>query len=244
MRTLMLLASVAMTVAGVFCVANGSAAFVTVAFIIGLVFLSMGAIEVLIGLRADFDMSENAVSITKDGIIMLIFGLAVITGMITDDTTARMLFAMWLVIEGVLSARTGKVDLMHITGEERLAFSLTILMLVIGIYMFFNVVMFNLPVALLIGVALIILGIRRFAQSFRIEYSRPSFITGNEEKLEEALAEEKRALAKAKEGIREQKNAQRRIQKIREDIEAENDVINNAAIRRREREMEENEGDA
>ena len=244
MRTLMLLASVAMTVAGVFCVANGSAAFVTVAFIIGLVFLSMGAIEVLIGLRADFDMSENAVSITKDGIIMLIFGLAVITGMITDDTTARMLFAMWLVIEGVLSARTGKVDLMPITGEERLAFSLTILMLVIGIYMFFNVVMFNLPVTLLIGVALIILGIRRFAQSFRIEYSRPSFITGNEEKLEEALAEEKRALAKAKEGIREQKNAQRRIQKIREDIEAENDVINNAAIRRREREMEENEGDA
>ena len=95
-----------------------------------------------------------------------------------------------------------------------------------------------------VGIALILLGVRRFTQSFRIEYSRPSFITGNEEKLEEALAEEKRALAKAKEGIREQKNAQRRIQKIREDIEAENDVINNAAIRRREREMETEEGDA
>lgn len=244
MRTLMLLASVAMTVAGVFCVANGSAAFVTVAFIIGIVFLLMGAIEVLIGIRADFDMAENAVSITKDGIIMLIFGLAVITGMITDDTTAQMLFAMWLVIEGVLSSRTDKIDLVRITGEERLSFGLTSLMLVIGIYMFFNVIMFNLPVTLLIGIALILLGIRRFAQSFRIEYSRPSFITGNEEKLEEALAEEKRALAKAKEGIREQKNAQRRIQKIREDIEAENDVINNAAIRRREREMEETGEDA
>ena len=77
-----------------------------------------------------------------------------------------------------------------------------------------------------------------------MEYNRPSFITGNEEKLEEALAEEKRALAKAKEGIREQKNAQRRIQKIREDIEAENDVINSAAIRRREREAQAEEGDA
>ena len=55
MRTLMLLASVAMTVAGVFCVANGSAAFVTVAFIIGLVFLSMGAIEVLIGLADEVE---------------------------------------------------------------------------------------------------------------------------------------------------------------------------------------------
>ena len=104
--------------------------------------------------------------------------------------------------------------------------------------MFFNVVMFNLPVTLLIGVALIILGIRRFAQSFRIEYSRPSFITGNEEKLEEALAEEKRALAKAKEGIREQKNAQRRIAKIKADMAAEQDIMMSAAITRQEREAE------
>ena len=96
----------------------------------------------------------------------------------------------------------------------------------------------------LVGIALILLGFRRFVQSFKVEYNRPSFITGNEEKLEEALAEEKRALAKAKEGIREQKNAQRRIQKIREDIEAENDVINSAAIRRREREAQAEEGDA
>ena len=244
MRTLMLLASVAMTVAGVFCVANGSAAFLTVAFIVGVVFLLMGAAEILIGLRADFDVSENAVSITKDGIIMLIFGAVIITGMITDDTTAQMLFAMWMVIEGILSFSFDKIDVMHITGEERLSFALTFLMLIMGLYMFFNVALFGMPVTLLIGIALILLGVRRFTQSFRIEYSRPSFITGNEEKLEEALAEEKRALAKAKEGIRVQKNAERRIQKIREDIEAENDVINNAAIRRREREMEAEEGDA
>ena len=244
MRTLMLLASVAITVAGVFCVANGSAAFLTVAFIIGLVFILMGAIEILIGIRADFDMAENAISITKDGIIMLILGLAVITGMITDDTAAQMVFALWLVIEGVLSIRLNGIDIMHITGDARLSVAITLLMLLAGIYMFFNVPILSLPVTFLIGIALILLGLRRFIQSFRIEYSRPSFITGNEEKLEEALAEEKRALAKAKEGIREQKNAQRRIQKIREDIEAENDVINNAAIRRREREMEETEGDA
>ena len=134
MRTLMLLASVAMTVAGVFCVANGSAAFLTVAFIVGVVFLLMGAAEILIGLRADFDVSENAVSITKDGIIMLIFGAVIITGMITDDTTAQMLFAMWMVIEGILSFSFDKIDVMHITGEERLSFALTFLMLIMGLY--------------------------------------------------------------------------------------------------------------
>ena len=244
MRTLMLIASVAMTVSGVFCIANGSAAFLTVAFIVGVVYLVMGATEILVGIRAEFDLSENAVSITKDGIILLILGFVIISGMITDDTTAQMVFATWLVIEGVLSFIPGRIDIMHITGEERLALGITFLMLIAGIYMFFNVKLFNFHVTSLVGIALILLGLRRFIQSFKVEYNRPSFITGNEEKLEEALAEEKRALAKAKEGIREQKNAQRRIQKIREDIEAENDVINSAAIRRREREAQAEEGDA
>ena len=107
--------------------------------------------------------------------------------------------------------------------------------------MFFNTVMFDMSATFLIGIALVILGVRRFFQSFMIEYSRPGFVTGNEEKLQEALEEEKRALAKAKEGIREQKNAQRRIQKIRDDIEAEKDMMNSAAIRRAERELEQEE---
>ena len=243
MRTLMLIASVAMTVLGVFCVANGSAAFLTVAFLVGLAYILMGITEILVGVRADFDVSANAVSITKDGILMLILGVVVIAGMITDDNTAQMLFALWLVIEGVLAFSSDRMDLMHITGEERLSMAFSFVMLVLGIYMFFNVPLFNVHVTLLIGLSLIVLGLRRFVQSFRIEYNRPSFITGNEERLEEALAEEKRALAKAKEGIREQKNAQRRIQKIREDIEAERDVMSSAAMRRKEREMEYNEED-
>ena len=85
---------------------------------------------------------------------------------------------------------------------------------------------------------MIILGLRRFWQSFSIEYSRPSFVTGNEEKLMEAQEDEKRALAKAKEGIREQKNAQRRIAKIKADMAAEQDIMMSAAITRQEREAE------
>ena len=232
MRTLMLIASVAMIGSGVFCVANGSAAFLTVAFIIGLVYLLMGATEILVGLRADFDVSEKAVSI---------FGAVIITGQVTDDTAARILIAAWLAIEGVLAFSTDRIDLMHITTEERIEFGVNAVMLLFGLYMFFNNVLFGAPATFLIGVGLIILGLRRFMQSFVIEYTRPGFITGNEEKLQEALEEEKRALAKAKEGIREQKNAQRRIQKIRDDIEAERDVMNSAAIRRAERELEREE---
>ena len=111
-------------------------------------------------------------------------------------------------------------------------------MLIAGIYMFFNNSTLKLSQTLLIGICMIILGLRRFWQSFSIEYSRPSFVTGNEEKLMEAQEDEKRALAKAKEGIREQKNAQRRIAKIKADMAAEQDIMMSAAIIRQEREAE------
>ncbi len=240
MRTIMMIASVAMIGSGIFCVANGSAAFLTVAFVIGVVYVLMGATELLVGLRADFDISEKAVSISKDGVLMIIYGIVILSGQVTDDTTARMLIAAWLVIEGVLAASM-ITDLMHITTEQRINLAVNAVMLVFGLYMFFNTIMFDMSATFLIGIALVILGVRRFFQSFMIEYSRPGFVTGNEEKLQEALEEEKRALAKAKEGIREQKNAQRRIQKIRDDIEAEKDMMNSAAIRRAERELEQEE---
>ena len=238
MRTIMLIASIAMTASGIFCVANGSVAFLNVAFIIGLVFCIMALTEIFIGIRADFDVTENAVSITKDGVLMLIFGLVILSGQITDDITAQMLLGMWLTTEGVLAFNRNRTDFFNIKTEERIGLSVSIVMLGFGVYMFFNHALFNFGATFLIGIALIILGLRRFLQSFNIEYNKPGFVTGNEEKLREAQEEEKRALAKAKEGIREQKNAQRRIQKIKEDIAAEQDVLNSAAIRRQERELE------
>ena len=234
----MQIASVAMIASGIFCVANSSAAFLSVAFIIGIVFLLLAACELIISRRGDFDESEVGVGLAKDGVIMAILGIVVVSGQLTDDLSAQTMFALLLTIEGVLSFKTDWLDMMTISVERRVAIGLNLMMMAIGIYMFFNTATFNLPALLLIGISMIILGLRRFGQSFFIEYIRPSFITGNEEKLREAEEDEKRALAKAKEGIREQKNAQRRINKIKEDIAAEQDIIISAAITRQERELE------
>ena len=238
MRTLMMIASVAMIGAGIFCVANASAAFLSVAFIIGIIFILLGGIEVLIGRRADFDVSEIGVSFTKDGFLMLLLGIVVISGQVTDDNTAQVMFAMWMLIEGVLAFRSEWLDIMEANADQRIGVTLSTLMLIAGSYMFFNNSTLRLSQTLLIGICMIILGLRRFWQSFSIEYSRPSFVTGNEEKLMEAQEDEKRALAKAKEGIREQKNAQRRIAKIKADMAAEQNIMMSAAITRQEREAE------
>lgn len=238
MRTLMMIASIAMVGAGIFCVANGSAAFLSVAFVIGLVFVLLGGIELIISRRADFDVSEKSIGIAKDGILMLIVGLVILTGQVTDDVSAQVMLAMWLTVEGVLAFRAEWLDIMDTDWEHRVGIAISTLMLIFGIYIFFNNSAFHLSSTLLTGICMIILGLRRFWQSLDIEYSKPSFVTGNEEKLKEAEEDEKRALAKAKEGIREQKRAQRRIAKIKEDMAVERDAMMSAAITRQEREAE------
>ena len=238
MRTLMMIASIAMIGTGIFCVANASAAFLSVAFVIGLVFVLLGAIEILISRRADFDVSEKSVGIAKDGILMLIVGIVILTGQVTDDISAQVMFALWLTVEGVLAFRTEWLDIMDVDWEHRVGIAISTLMLLFGVYIFFNNSAFKLSSTLLTGICMIILGLRRFWQSLDIEYTKPSFVTGNEEKLREAQEDEKRALAKAKEGIREQKNAQRRINKIMDDIAAEEDVLMSAAVTRQERAAE------
>lgn len=238
MRTLMMIASIAMVGAGIFCVANGSAAFLSVAFVIGLVFVLLGAIELIISRRADFDVSEKSVGIAKDGILMLIVGIVILTGNVTDDVSAQILLAMWLTVEGVLAFRTEWLDIMDTDWGHRVGIAISTLMLLFGVYIFFNNSALRLSSTLLTGICMIILGLRRFWQSLDIEYNKPTFVTGNEEKLMEAQEDEKRALAKAKEGIREQKNAQRRIAKIKEDMAAERDAMMSAAITRQEREAE------
>ncbi len=238
MRTLMMIASIAMIGSGIFCVANGSAALLSVAFVIGIVFAVLGAIELLISRRADFDVSEKGVGIAKDGILMIIVGLVILTGQVTDDISAQVVFAMWLTIEGVLAYTAEWFDIMETDWGHRVGIAISTLMLLFGVYIFFNNSTLRLGSTLIAGICMIVLGLKRFWQSLDIEYSKPKFVTGNEEKLREAQEDEKRALAKAKEGIREQKNAQRRIAKIREDMAAERDVMMSAAITRQEREAE------
>lgn len=239
MRTLMLIASAAMVGTGIFCVANSSAAFLSVAFVLGIVLILLGIIEIIIGRRADFEREETGISLTKDGILLFVLGLVVVSGQITDDTVALTMFGLLLLIEGVMTFRADWLDVTHVAREQRFSMTTSSVMIILGTYMFFNTATFRLPVILLVGLAMVVLGLRRIMQSFAIEYIRPSFITGNTERLREAQEEEKKALAKAKEGIREQKVAQRRIKKIEEDIAAEQDLVMDAQLRKLEREAEE-----
>ena len=133
MRTIMLIASVAMIASGIFCVANSSAAFLSLAFIIGLVFLVLGACEIIIAQRANFERDEAAMGLTKDGVRTFLIGLVVISAQITDDSVAQMFFGLYLAIEGVFSFRYDWLDITHVAKDQRINMSISVAMLVLGI---------------------------------------------------------------------------------------------------------------
>lgn len=240
MRTLMIISSIGMIGAGIFCLANGSAAFISVAFVVGLVFAIMGIVEMLMGRSAELGQFGRGVAILNEGIRMTIAGIVLLAGQVTDDTAANLFFALWLMTEAVLSLGRSSFELKNNTREENSNFAITAAMLLLSLYMFFNNRILSINAVIMIGVAIILLGLNRFVTSFEIEYDKPRFLTGNEEKLNKALEEEKNALAKAKEGIREQKAAQKRISKIREDMAQEKAVMEEAIIRKHMAEDEKN----
>lgn len=238
MRTLMMVGSVAMIASGIFCLANGSATFISVAFVIGLIFVIMGLVEVIIGTRADFDYFGKGVNFTNDGIILAVSGVVIMSGRINDDASGLIFFGLWLLVEAVLAIGRNNFEIRQNTMEENSTLAVTTAMLVLSILMFFNGSLFNIGAIILVGIAMILLGLNRFIISEDVKYNRAGFLTGNEERLQEALEEEKAALAKAKEGIREQKAIQQRIEKIRKNMADEKAMLDEALIRKNKAEDE------
>ncbi|MDO4975024.1 MAG: hypothetical protein Q4E61_01705 [Alphaproteobacteria bacterium] len=231
MRTLLYIGSAMMIALGIFCIANGSAAFISIAFIVGIIFVIIGILEIIIGYRINYGVLGISISLRADGVIMSIFGLVVIAGQVTDDTTTQMIFALLLIVEGAL---TINLNIGNDDVSQNTDFVISAALITLGLYMFFNNRLLNINSIVLVGAAIILLGLRRFRISYTVEYTKVGALSGNEEKLAEAKEEEKKALAKAKEGIREQKLAQKRIEKIERDIEQENTIISEATKRKKQ----------
>ena len=104
---------------------------------------------------------------------------------------------------------------------------------VLGIYMFFNSIAFNIPVLILIGLSLVLIGINCFKRSLQIEYKKSEFLSDARNKLEEAKRDERFAMDKAKEAIAERNEARERIEKYTIEVTREEAMINSVEDRRR-----------
>lgn len=224
MRFFMMLASLFMLGTGTFCIANSSVAIGSLAFIIGLVFCIVGACELFV-LRGAESVSANLEKeYITHSVVMIIIGIAFLSGQLVDDNAVKMIFALWMSYDGARMIAEARLIIKDNSREENTYLILALASLIVGVYMFFDSLLLNINTLALVGVCISILAIRKFRFSTEIEYKRPSFLTGNQEKLQEAEREEKRAMARAKAAIRESKELQRRIAIIKADINEERRV--------------------
>lgn len=234
MRLIMMLASLFMLGTGTFCIANSSVAIGSVAFIIGISFCIVGACELLMLRGADKLSTNLEKEYLTQSVMMIIVGIAFLSGQLVDDIGVKMLFALLMSYEGARSVAEARLVIRGNSREENTYLVIAIFNLAIGVYMFFDSMLFNIQTLALVGASILLMAIRKFRLSIEIEYKKPAFLSGNQEKLREAEMEEKKAMARAKAAIRESKDIQRRISRIKKDIENERRVEASAQIARHE----------
>ncbi len=237
MRSLMLIASLLVVGTGTFCIANAGAAFAGVAFPVGIAILVMGVCELIVKRNTIVSSYESDQEVDVEGFTSVILGGVFLAGQLSEDAAITAVFALWMTLEGLKALSSVNFNIRTQSATERLTQLLGITMTAFGVYMFFNVKLFDLKILTMVGAALFMLGLSRFRIALSIEYRAPEMLTGNEERLADAKRDEKRAMKKAKEGIRETKEARERMAKARKAIDKEKSMLH-LTERRRSKDVE------
>lgn len=232
MRSWMMLVSLLVVGVGTFCIANASVPFVGVAFIVGMAVLLMGICELVVNRVTNMSSYESKKEVNVEGFTSVILGCVFLSGQVTEDVAITAVFALWMTLEGLKAASSVNFNFRTQSPLDRFTEALGIVMTLFGVYMFYNMMLLDFKILTLVGTALFLLGMCRFRIALSIEYRTPDMLTGNKERLADAKRDEKRAMQKAKEGIRETKEARERIAKAKKAIEKEESMMRLAERRR------------
>ena len=167
-----------------------------------------------------------------EGFTSVILGCVFLSGQVTEDVAITAVFALWMTLEGLKAVSSVNFNFRTQSPLDRFTEALGIVMTLFGVYMFYNMMLLDFKILTLVGAALFLLGMCRFRIALSIEYRTPDMLTGNKERLADAKRDEKRAMQKAKEGIRETKEARERIAKAKKAIEKEESMMRLAERRR------------
>ena len=233
MRILSMISSALMVIVGTFCVANSTAAFTSVAFVIGGALLVMGALELIVFRNVGYGDNMITKTYVVQALISTFLGLMFLSGQVSEDVSVSAIFAMMLMTSGLAADFSINIDIRTNSLSEKRTFILGTAMTLLGAYMFFNKSVLDIHVMLLIGVAAILIGIDRFRISMSLDYNKPEFLSKNEEKLERAKREEKRNTRIAIEATRRSREQRNKIKQLEEEISKERARRESAAGARR-----------
>lgn len=221
MRLLAMISSAIMVIVGTFCVANSTAAFTSVAFVVGSALLIMGVLELIVFRNVGYEENMITKTYVVQAVISTFLGVMFLSGQVSEDVVVTAIFAMVLMTSGLAADFSINIDIKTNSLSEKRTFVIGTAMVLLGAYMFFNKSVLNLHVMLLIGIAAILIGIDRFRIGMSLDYNKPEFLSKNEEKLERAKREEKRNTRIAIEATRRSREQRNKIKKLEEEISKE-----------------------
>lgn len=213
MRILTMFTGVLFIGAGIFLVANEGVTFLSVAFIVGLIFVIAGIVECLSYNSYRGDNVERT-WILNDGLTTFVLGGLILMNKISADAVVPMVLGLWVLIAGI---RNFVHAWEHVEEKGNSFYDHLIvgmLNIIFGLYVFFDGEIFNLASITMIGLCVIVQGINILHIGATIRIIKPKFIQTKEEMLEEAAAKFEEAHANAKEAIKTAKAAKAELKSV------------------------------
>ena len=218
MRILTMLTGILFLGAGIYLVANEGVTFLSVAFIVGLMFVIAGVVECLSYSSYRGDNVERS-WILNDGTTTFVLGVLILLNKISADAVVPMILGLWVLITGI---RNFVHAWEHIEERGNAFYDhliIGLLNLIFGLYVFFDGEIFNLASITMIGLCMIVQGVNIIHIGATIRVIKPKFIKTKEEMLEEAAARFEEAHANAKEAIKAAKAAQAELKSEKASLE-------------------------
>lgn len=210
MRLLTMITGILFMGAGVYLVANEGVTFLSVAFVVGVMFVIAGIVECLSYSSYRGDNEERS-WILNDGTTTFVLGILILLNKISADAVVPMVLGLWVLITGIRNfVRAWEhVDDRGNNFYDHLFIGL--LNLIFGLYVFFDGEIFNLASITMIGLCMIVQGINIVHIGATIRVIKPTFIKTKEEMLVDAAAKFEEAHAVAKEAVKAAREAQKEL---------------------------------
>ena len=209
---------------GLFTIFNSGITFLSVAFVIGLLFIVAGLLECL-SYRSYRGVEEDNKWVLIDGLVMFILGILIIFNRISADATVPAVFGLWVLTIGVRNLVRAWEKIEHKNSFFYGHVIIGIVNLLVGLYMFVNDILLGISVAALVGVCLITQGTNLVIVASTIIVMKHEKIMTKEELLTKAVEEADAAHEAAREAVKMAKEAKANVRVIEETPEEELDLM-------------------
>lgn len=158
MRVFKIAAGVILIITGIFCFATPGATFVSVAFILGCAMLLSG----ISGVTAYLSINRKRdvpYLLLAEGLTSSLLGILVLTNQIVADAAIPVFFGLWVLFSGVLRIADGLTRIKY--GLQVWCWLVVLggIGTIIGLYSFFNTVLFSFSPVMLTGILFVMQGV-------------------------------------------------------------------------------------